>query len=288
MGSSIAAAAKKANPGIKIKGFDIDGNNLAFCLKNKLIDSKADLSELSGKGKFSGEELIILCIPPASILNILKDRRHFFEKAPLITDIASIKGFLFNDKKPIRSLLKNFVGSHPMCGSDKSGPENFDPGLFKSKQCIVIKEKRDLKNPERMKKIEGVSSFWRMLGMEVFYSSPAFHDIMASYTSHLPHLVSFALSGTVTKKILMEKANNSEAFIGTGFRDSTRIADSSHVLWSDIFINNKENVLSSLDDFIHFLDTLKKIIRKGDTESLESLLKAVSEEREGIYDYHKI
>lgn len=287
MGASIASAVRKSDKNIKILGYDINSDNLDFCVKNNLIDSALDLELLHGYGspkefsRYSGT-MVLFAAPPKAILSILNEFGTSFKKFSLITDISSVKEFILNNEKIKELGIENFVGSHPMCGSDKTGPENFDENLLNSKNCIIIKDDAGKENTERLSKIETVASFWKMLGMRIFYATPEFHDRMAAFTSHLPHLVSFALSGTVMNEVTKKQDSSSREFISGGFIDSTRIAASSAVLWSDIFMQNRKNLLASLKEFISVLDNLKDALENSDVSRLTRLLSEISEERRNL------
>lgn len=279
MGASIAGAVKIANPEIKISGYDIIQKKIDYCLSNGIIDYTTLFSKDAHK---NADHLIILCVPPKAILTFFDRYKIFFENASVITDIGSVKGVIMSNVK-IKN-LKNFVGSHPMCGSDKSGPESANFNLFKNKNCVVIKENNDSFDKDRINKIEAIVKFWNLLRMNVIYSTADFHDNIVAYTSHLPHLVAFALSDAVLSFIQKDKGNynNTFSFIASGFKDSTRIASSSPDIWTDIFLMNSENVVASLDDFIVSANILKGFLETGDEEGLKDAIAKIVYERKNI------
>jgi|GEM_PF-1056942 len=283
MGASIAGAVRKKFPETNIRGYDAVKKNIDFCLSKNIINSAANI-ENTGCGK-GGDCLIIMCIPPAAIVSFFEKHPDFFLNASLITDIGSVKkGITYNAEA---NNIRNFVGSHPMCGSDKTGPENADFSLLDGKKCIVIKEKADLNDESRTAKIRQTAEFWKSLNMDVIFSTAETHDDITAYTSHLPHLIAFLLSDTTLSYIFGKgkNENNDEGkaefagFIGNGFKDSTRIASSSPELWTDIFLMNGANVVSSLENFIASANILKGFIETGDKESLNSYLGKICGER---------
>ncbi|MHB1698184.1 MAG: prephenate dehydrogenase [bacterium] len=279
MGASIAGALKNRIPGIKIKGYDIIKNNVEHCFSKGIIDGAADIE----KGGCSEEDcLIIMCIPPAAIIPFLEKYKNYFQNAPFITDIGSVKGAIMSNAKAKN--MKNFIGSHPMCGSDKTGPKNADFTLFNGKKCIVIKEGEDLTDKSRLYKIGKISEFWKSLGMGVIFSTADAHDNITAYTSHLPHLIAFLLSDATLSYVLKEKESFAgiSGFIGSGFKDSTRIASSSPELWTDIFLMNGENIIASLEGFIASANTIKGFLETGDRESLNSIIKKITDERKEV------
>ncbi len=296
MGASLAGAVKKKFPETKITGYDIDKNNLDYCIFNGIIDEALDMSkETAPRGSF-----IIMCIPPAAIFSFFERRPDFFTGASIVTDIGSVKAGI--SSIAAAKNIKNFIGSHPMCGSDKSGPKNADFSLFNGKKCFVIQKDADLNDKEKASKIERTADFWNSLNMDVIFSSAENHDEIAAYTSHLPHLIAFLLSDAALSRILDENKNNGGknnrenentgdkgagdvnisslmSFIGSGFKDSTRIADSSPELWTEILLMNAENVIDSLDNFINSANKVRGFIETGDAESLNSYIKKISDER---------
>lgn len=284
MGASIAGAVKNSAPGIIIKGYDIVKNNIEYCLFKGIIDGVADIEKGDVANPKCREEdcLIIMCIPPAAIIPFFDKHKNFFLNAPFITDIGSVKGAVMSNAKAKN--MKNFVGSHPMCGSDKTGPENADFTLFKEKKCIVISEGEDSADKNRQNKIGRITDFWRSLGMSVIFSAADAHDNITAYVSHLPHLIAFLLSDATLSYVLKEKENSAEifGFIGSGFKDSTRIASSSPELWTDIFLMNGENMISSLEDFITSANIIKGFLETGDRESLNSYIKKITAERKEV------
>ncbi len=279
MGASIAGAVRKKFPETVIRGYDAVKKNIDYCLSKDIIGGTANI-EQSG----CGDSLIIMCIPPAAIVSFFEKHRDFFLNAPLVTDIGSVKkGITYNAES---NNISNFVGSHPMCGSDKTGPENADFSLFEGKKCIVIKENADSNDERRTARIRQTAEFWESLNMDVIFSTAETHDDITAYTSHLPHLIAFLLSDTTLSYISGKGKNENTGemagfagFIGNGFKDSTRIASSSAELWTDVFLMNGANVTASLENFIASANIIKGFIETGDKESLNSYLKKICGER---------
>ncbi len=281
MGASVAGAVKAANPEIKIKGYDIKRKNIDYCLSVKIIDGEVDFESR----KYAGDDsLIIMCAHPSAIISFLENQAVFFECAGAVTDVGSVKRAITENAKAKN--IKNFVGSHPVSGSDKSGPENADFTLFNGKNCIVVREDEDLNDNVRSRLIEKIAEFWKSLKMRVVFSTAEIHDNIAAYTSHLPHLIAFLLSGTTLAHVLKEKENFAKTvtscFIGSGFKDSTRIASSTPELWTDIFLMNSANLISSLEDFMLSANILKGFLENGDKESLAGAIRKIADERKEV------
>ncbi len=316
------------NTGINIINIndDINRNRL-----NKNINN-FDLNYLPAGYNPLKSDIAILCIPPKVILKFLYDNKNFLAKFSLITDIGSIKKEIISASK--KNNLKNFIGSHPMCGSDKSGAENADTNIFQGKTCIVINKKcndttinskdnlnnlnktdsnctdnsvnyekttsnnysNDLTDSEKIASndydinsgnyysgnsadIEKISLFWNILGMDVIYADADFHDYIVGYSSHLPHIVSFCLSKTVLDIADANLPLNSLKYISSGFKDTTRIASSSENIWADIFLLNKSNLISSLDNYIDNLNKFKVLLVNNDEDALKLLIAEISKQR---------
>ncbi len=275
MGASLAGAIKRKFPETKIIGYDAFKSNIDYCIFKGIIDGAVDVQ----KDDCPSGCMIIMCIPPSAIASFFEEHRAFFINAPLSTDIGSVKKSITYAAET--KDINNFIGSHPMCGSDKSGPENADFLIFDGKKCFVIKENADLKDEYRMKKIDQTAEFWKSLNMDVVFTTAETHDDIAAYASHLPHLIAFLLSDTSLSYILNKSKNEHRltGFIGNGFKDSTRIAASSAELWTDIFLMNGANIVASLENFTASANIIKGYIETGDKESLVSYLRKISEER---------
>jgi prephenate dehydrogenase len=301
MGASLAGALKSLKPDIVINGLDVDQKNIDFCLKNNFIDraillnsgghcgntersvsdigtlyvditdinfNSSKINKMSSAYNPKQSDITILCIPPKIILKFLSVYKNFLSQFQLITDIGSIKKEIVSAAKKIG--LNNFIGSHPMCGSDKSGAENADIGMFHGKTCIVIEEAGVF---------EKTALFWKTLGMEIVYADACFHDYMVGYSSHLPHVVSFCLSKTVLDATDANQSLNSLKYIASGFKDTTRIAASSENIWTDIFLLNADNLISSLDNYIDNLSKFKVFLENNDENALNKLIAEISKQR---------
>ena len=184
----------------------------------------------------------------------------------IITDIGSSKLRIFEIIK--KNLKRNifWVSSHPIAGSEVSGPENGKQDLFENKWCVLIKDKKT-----NLKHLKFLNSFWKKMGSKIVVMNSKKHDKIFSITSHLPHLIAYNLvkSAQDFEKIL--KFNLIKYSAG-GLRDFSRIAASNEIMWRDIFFHNKINVSKAIDIFIKNLNAFKKdIISKNDKSILRKL-----------------
>ncbi len=340
MGASLAGALKSLKADIVVNGLDVEQKNIDFCLKNNFVDRAVLLNQginnIHSAYNPKQSDIAVLCIPPKIILKYLFVHKNFLSKFQLITDIGSIKKEIVSTAK--KTGLNNFIGSHPMCGSDKTGAENADINMFLGKICIVIKEAgangtynvpakngdiagdasgadkfynlntvntdntginsadgsfnnktcADIYNAEGggsfflQNLFEKTACFWKTLGMEIVCADAGFHDYMVGYSSHLPHVVSFCLSKTVLDAADANQSLNSLKYIASGFKDTTRIAASSENIWTDIFLLNRDNLISSLDNYIDNLYKFKVFLENNDEDALNTLIAKISKQRKTL------
>ena len=169
----------------------------------------------------------------------------------------------------IKNKLKKgifWTSSHPIAGSEVSGPEHGLKNLFLNKWCILIKEKNTNK-----KHLTTLSRFWKKIGSRVVIMNSKKHDSVFSMTSHLPHLIAYNLVKTATD---FEKQQRYELikFSAGGLRDFSRIAASNEIMWRDIFFNNQKNITKAIDLFIKNLQSFKKDIQSKDSKSITKKL----------------
>ena len=170
----------------------------------------------------------------------------------IITDVGSTKKNLISLKKKKLSKNLDWVMSHPISGSEVSGPKYGNANLFKNKWCIIIKDKNVLKQ----KKVE---KFWKSLGSKIIIMNPDDHDKIFSVTSHLPHLIAYNLIKTA-QDFQKKKNKNLIKFSAGGLRDFSRIAASNEIMWRDIFFENKTNMIEAINLFMKNLKDFKKNI----------------------------
>jgi cyclohexadieny/prephenate dehydrogenase len=210
----------------------------------------------------SSSNLIILCTPMSKYKEIILKMNKFLSPKNLITDIGSSK---LQSLKIIKdNLKKNFawVSSHPIAGSEVSGPEHGSSNLFEKKWCVLIKEKKT-----KTKHLNVLKYFWKKMGSKIVIMSPEKHDKIFSITSHLPHLIAYNLVKSAQD---FEKKQNYNLikYSAGGLRDFSRIAASNEVMWRDIFFDNKANVSKAIDIFIKNLKEFKNDINSNNNKSI--------------------
>ena len=207
-------------------------------------------------------DLIIFCTPLSEYAKIITKINKYLLPKTIITDVGSSKE---KSLEIIRKILKrgiSWTSSHPIAGSEVSGPENGAKDLFFGKWCILIKEKKT-----NQKHLEILNKFWKKIGSKVSIMNPKKHDEIFSITSHLPHLIAYNLVKTATD---FEKKQRYELikFSAGGLRDFSRIAASNEIMWRDIFFNNQKNISKVIDLFIKNLRSFKRDIQSKNNKSI--------------------
>ena len=220
-------------------------------------------------------DLVVISTPMSEYQKIIYELNKNLNNKTLITDVGSTRG---NVAKLIREKLSkklNWIMSHPIAGSEASGPKHGSKNLFKNKWCILIKSN---KNKILEKKL---SRFWKKLGSKVLFMNQQEHDKIFSVTSHLPHLIAYNLIKTAQDFQKIHKKNIIKYSAG-GLRDFSRIAASNEIMWRDIFFNNSKNMSKIIDLFIKNLKNFKVDINKKRNSLMLNKLKKSKKVREQI------
>jgi len=232
MGGSLGLALKKTKLVSKVVGFD---HNIAHCeeaLALNLVDDIVSFDEIQDV------DMLFLAVPVEAIISILNKLDKIREDTTIV-DLGSTKAKII-ENTPAR-IRENFVAAHPMTGTEKYGPSAAFEGLYQN-QIVVLCE---VNNSGDLHKDRAVEIFSH-IGMKIFFMNAKDHDRHAAFISHLPHALSYALANTVMKQ---EDPKSILILAAGGFRDMSRIAKSSPAMWSDIFKQNKDNLLESIDIF---------------------------------------
>ena len=238
-----------------------------FYVFEKSKKNKKIITKINKKIKFisnlnedvSTMDFIIVCTPMSEYHSVFTKLNKLVLKKSTITEVGSTK----------RNLIKftgnkNLILSHPIAGSEVSGPRFGDKELFKKKWCILI-------NKGNKKKIEIVKRFWKKLGSKVILMNSKEHDKIFAITSHLPHLIAYNLIKTAQDFQKIEKRNIIKYSAG-GLRDFSRTAASNEIMWRDIFFSNKDNIINSINKFINNLNVIKNSIRFKKDKDLKKIL----------------
>ena len=221
-------------------------------------------------------DLIILAIPLSSYKEVLLSSKDAFKKDVLITDTGSVKKEVNKVFENLNLTNISWIASHPIAGTEESGPSAGFKDLFKDRWTIVCDTKNSNKD-----KVEKLKKFWEFLGSKVKLMSIEEHDHILALTSHLPHAVAY--------NIVKTAINNDEKFrdeiikySAGGLRDFTRIASSDPLMWRDIFIDNSENIIKILDEFSKNIDDFKKAIIEKNGDKLLKIFASTKNVRKEI------
>ena len=207
-------------------------------------------------------QLIIFCTPMSEYKKIILKINQDLNSKHIITDIGSAK---LKSREVIKKNLKKnifWTSSHPISGSEVSGPEHGKQDMFEKKWRILIKDKST-----NLKHLKFLNYFWKKMGSKVVVMNSEKHDKIFSITSHLPHLIAYNLVKSAQDFEKKQKYDLIKYSAG-GLRDFTRIAASNEIMWRDIFFNNKKNVLKAIDVFIKNLNAFKKDINSKNNNSI--------------------
>ena len=271
IGSSILKKVCKKKIAKKIFVFEKSKKNQRTLKRFKL---KFQLIKKMDK-KISECDFIVICAPLSEYKKIFLACNKYSKKNILITDVGSAKRDTITKINRIKRKDINWISSHPIAGSEVSGPLNGNENLFVNKWSVIIKQKKS--QTREMKKI---LKFWKLLGSKTVTMDADQHDKIFAITSHLPHLIAYNLILTATNFKIPNK-DNVLRFSAGGLRDFSRIAASNEIMWRDIFFNNKSNMLKVIDLFIKNLKIFKQDI-KSNRKNLETKLKNLKKVRQKI------
>ena len=258
LGSSLLRSIKRKKIAKKIFIYEKSKKNI---LKIKKLNLPGRVVKSLKEGAINSD-LIIFCTPMSEYKNIILKINNFVSPNCLITDIGSSK---IESSKIIRKFLKkkiSWVSSHPIAGSEVSGPEHGKFNMFVDRWCILIKEK----NTKKIH-LNFLKKFWKKVGSKTVIMTSEKHDKIFSITSHLPHLVAYNLVKSAQD---FEKKQNYDLikYSAGGLRDFSRIAASNEIMWRDIFFNNKNNISQAINLFIKNLIAFKKDINSKNNKSI--------------------
>jgi len=261
IGSSIARAIKKNKLASKVVSSNRSNNTNKKVVKLNIVDEASS----DTKKIVKESDLIIIATPLSSYKNVVLKIKNSFKNRAILTDVGSVK------KKAISLIEKNipknisWISSHPIAGTEESGPESGFSELFKNRWCILTPSKQS-----KDRDVKLLETFWKKLGSRVDIMNVQQHDYILSITSHMPHLIAYNIVNT-TLKLKKRKDRNIVKYSAGGLRDFTRIAASNPIMWRDIFIQNRKNTSKMIDEFIYNLKDLKKAIKNKNEEKLEKI-----------------
>jgi len=274
IGSSLARAIKKNNLAEKIVS-----SNRSDAVNKKVIELKiVDDSSSDTKKMADGSDLVVIATPLSSYEDVISKIKNSLKNGVILTDVGSVKENIINliEKNIPESI--SWIPSHPIAGTEESGPEAGFSELFQNRWCILTPSKK-----AKEKDINLLQSFWEKVGSKVDIMQAKQHDYILSITSHMPHLIAYNIVNT-SLNIQDEKESTIVKYSAGGLRDFTRIAASNPIMWRDVFIQNKKNSSKMIDQFIKNLEDLKKAIENEDGKKLEQIFTKTKKIRKDIVE----
>ena len=257
MGGSFALALKRAGLVKRVVGYSKSPSTTERARQMGVIDVEAPSALLA----VSGADIVLIAVPVASTEATFKSIKHLVTPKMLIMDVGSTKRDVVDaSRRSLREQVGCFVPTHPITGKEVSGVENADADLYAGRQVVLTPIDRT--NGVQLQQAIDV---WAALGCKVVKMTPETHDAAFAAVSHLPHLIAFAVMNAISGQQL---GKDFLSLAGPGFRDFTRIAASDPVMWRDIMVSNREELLAQSKLFQRSLEALELMISSGYTEAL--------------------
>ena len=273
IGASIALASRRAGLATVLAGYDADSTAMLDVAALQLVDEVAT----SAAAAVTDADLVIMAVPVGVVGTVAETIVSHMKPGAVLTDTGSTKRSVLRDVAPHLNETIIWLPSHPLAGTEHSGPQAGIAHLFDGRYWIVL----PLNAPETA--VLQFESFITGLGSIVERMAPEYHDKVLALTSHLPHLIAYTIVGTAVD-LEQQLKNDVIRFSASGFRDFTRIAASDPVMWRDVFLNNDEAVLEMLQRFSEDLSYLQRAIRWHEGDKLEDLFSRTREIRRSIID----
>jgi prephenate dehydrogenase len=268
MGGSFALALKRAGLVERVVGYSKSPSTTDLARRLGVIDATAE----SALRAVAGSDIVLLAVPVSATETTLRAIRDLVEPGMLVMDVGSTKRDVVDAaRRALKERVACFVPAHPIAGKELAGIQHADAMLFAGRQVVLTPIAQTA--PGLVQKATDV---WAAIGAQVLKMSATDHDAAFAAVSHLPHLLAFAYFNAVSRQ---PAGADFLSLAGPGFRDFTRIAASDPTVWRDILLANREEVLKQSQRFRHALDAFEHVMRSGNAEALEDLIRSVAEAR---------
>jgi len=261
VGGSLAISIQKKGLAGEVVGVSRHAKNIALAVKIGAIDRGS--REL---GIIKDADLVVLATPVDSIIKLSRKVSRLIRPDCIVMDVGSTKEKIVSC---LEGEFANFVGSHPLAGSEKRSIAYAHAGMFKGSLCILTPTGKT-----RKPALNKIKKLWESVGARVVLLSPGTHDSILAFVSHLPHVVAFSLINSVPGACL--------SFASGGLKDTTRIAASDAELWGEIFLSNRKNLLRAIGVFQKRLSDIRSALNKEDARSLQRALREAKIKREKL------
>ena len=260
IGGSLAKAIKNNNLAEVVFGFGRNLSRLELAQKSNIIDQYSiDISEA-----LDGASIVVIATPVGTFESILRELKPYITEGMIITDVGSTKtGIAKSAREILVEMASCFVPAHPIAGKEKSGFESSDAELFLNKKVIITPLEINTD-----KTINSLKKMWKDVGADVDFMSAESHDELLGMTSHLPHMLAFSLVN-----YLITQNPSASIYAAGGFKDFSRIASGDAVMWRDICLNNRDQIIAHIKSYQETLSALVDAIDNQDKDKLESFFR---------------
>ena len=271
IGGSLARALKRARVCGTITGFDREPDALERARALGVIDlGQRNLAEA-----VRSADVIVLAAPPGSVERLLRGVRPALTAEAVVTDVGSVKGSVVEAaRRTLGPAFARFVPGHPIAGTERSGVESSFAELFDGRLVILTPVQET-----EVRALSLVSQMWERAGAQVTNLSVDDHDRVLAATSHLPHMLAYALVDCLAG---MDDRSEIFRFAAGGFADFTRIASSSPVMWRDVCLSNREQLLKAIDVFDTYVAGIRQAIASNDSARLEEIFSRAKRARDAF------
>jgi prephenate dehydrogenase len=258
IGGSLSLAARRAGLFGEVRGIGRNAAHLELARERGIVDSWTQDPAAAA----SGAELVVLAVPLRAMPALVQSMRPALAPGTLVTDVGSVKEYVHRTVEPLLPEAVQFVGGHPIAGTEATGAAAADPDLFRGRRCVLTRGPRA--TPAA---VERIRALWQEVGMEVVELAPAEHDRILAWVSHLPHVLAFSAAAAV-----QHAAPEARSFAGPSFASLTRVAASGAETWTDIFLANADHLDAVIERFFATARELHERIRSGDARALRAWL----------------
>ncbi len=264
LGGSYAKGLK--NIGFSVSAITKEQSDIDYAIENKIIDKGT--TEIDPE-IISSADVVVFALYPHTFIEWVKANQQYFKSGAVITDVTGVKGSVVYE---VQSLLRTdveFIAAHPMAGKETSGLKNSDPDIFKGANYIVVPTEKNTEDA-----IELCCNLGKMLGFKkVSKLSVNEHDKMIAFLSQLTHCIAVSL-------MCCADTEGMEKYTGDSFRDLTRIARINDEMWSELFLSNKEDLLSQMEKFKATFEELYQKIKLGDRDGMREMMRCSTSRRQ--------
>ena len=267
IGGSLALALKERNLAKVVFGYGRDQSRLEEAQKSNIIDTFST----NIKEAIDEANIVVIATPVGTFKDILGQIEPLISSNVIITDVGSTKSDIVNIANDVlRDKSSCFIPAHPIAGKERSGFEVSDSKLYDGKKVIITPQETN--SPES---IDVIDQMWKNVGADVDFMSAESHDNLLGMTSHLPHMLAFSLVN-----YLVDQNPNASIYAGGGFKDFSRIASGDAIMWRDICLQNKNQIMNHLKGYKSTLDDLLEAINDEDSEKLGQLFTTAKKTRD--------